>query len=135
MQTSNQTISKKSLWTGRVLSGIAIVMLFFDSITKILKVDGVVKAAVQSGYPVSLLSTIGTILLVCLIVYAIPRTAAIGAMLITGYLGGAFEANLRAGLPLFSMALFPIYFAVIVWGGLFLREQRVREIFSVRKVR
>ncbi len=133
MNATNQTSSKKALWTGRILSGIAIVLLCFDSITKILKVDGVVKAAMQSGYPVSLLSTIGTILLVCLIVYAIPRTAAIGAMLITGYLGGAFEANLRAGLPLFSMALFPVYFAVLVWGGVFLREQRVRQFFSLKR--
>ena len=134
METTNKTASKKMLWTGRILSGVAIVFLLFDSITKILKVDAVVKASAQFGYPVSLLTAIGTILLVCLVVYVIPRTSILGALLLTGYLGGAVEANLRIGTPLFSNALFPIYFAVVVWGGLFLREKRVREIFSLKKV-
>lgn len=134
METTNKTASKKMLWTGRILSGVAIVFLLFDSITKILKVDAVVKASAQFGYPVSLLTAIGIILLVCLVVYVIPRTSILGALLLTGYLGGAVEANLRIGTPLFSNALFPIYFAVVVWGGLFLREKRVREIFSLKKV-
>ncbi len=133
MKTTNSSGSKKALWAGRVLSGIAIVSMLFDSLTKILKVDAVVKASAQFGYPVSLLSAIGLILLVCLVIYVIPRTSILGALLITGYLGGAVEANLRIGTPLFSNALFPIYFAVIVWGGLYLRERRVREIFSLRK--
>ena len=134
MESTNKTASKKMLWTGRILSGVAIVFLLFDSITKILKVDAVVKASAQFGYPVSLLTAIGIILLVCLVVYVIPRTSILGALLLTGYLGGAVEANLRIGTPLFSNALFPIYFAVVVWGGLFLREKRVREIFSLKKV-
>ena len=132
MEATHRTASKKALWTGRVLTGIAVAFMLFDSITKILKVDAVVKASEQFGYPVSLLSTIGVILLVCLIIYVIPRTSLIGALLITDYLGGAVEANLRVGTPLFSNALFPVYFAVLVWGGLFLREQRVREFFSLK---
>jgi hypothetical protein len=124
--------SQKSLWTGRILSGVAVVFMLFDSITKILKVDAVVKASAQFGYPVSLLSAIGIILLCCVVVYVIPRTSVLGALLITGYLGGAVEANLRIGTPLFSNALFPVYFAALVWGGLFLREQRVREFFSIK---
>ncbi len=133
MQPTIQHISKKTLWTGRILSGIAILFMLFDSVTKILRVDEVVKASAKFGYPVSLLSTIGVILLVCLVVYIIPRTSILGALLITGYLGGAVEANLRVGAPLFSNALFPIYFAILVWGGLYLREQRVREIFTLKK--
>ena len=91
------------------------------------------RASAQFGYPTGLLSTIGIILLVCLVIYVVPRTSVLGALLITGYLGGAVEANLRIGTPLFSNALFPVYFAVLVWGGLFLREQRVRDFFSFRK--
>ncbi len=131
MQTTNQRTSNKALWTGRILSGIAIVFMLFDSVTKILRVDAVVKASAQFGYPVSLLSTIGIILLVCLVIYVIPRTSILGALLITGYLGGAVEANLRIGTPLFTNALFPVYFAVLVWGGLVLREERVRKMFSL----
>ncbi len=134
MKNSIQGTSRKALWAGRILSGIAIVFTLFDSVTKILRVDEVVKASAKFGYPVGLLPTIGIILFVCLIVYAIPRTSILGALLITGYLGGAVEANLRVGSPLFSNALFPVYFAVLVWGGLFLREQRVREFFSITKV-
>ena len=133
MKTTTQKASKKVLWTGRIMSGIAIVFMLFDSITKILRVDEVVKASAQFGYPVNLLSAIGVILLVCLIAYVIPRTSILGALLITGYLGGAVEANLRIGAPLFSNALFPVYFAILVWGGLFLREERVRSLFSLRR--
>jgi len=132
MEATPRTASKKALWTGRILTGIAVAFMLFDSITKILRVDAVVKASEQFGYPVSLLSTIGVILLVCLVIYVIPRTSLIGALLITGYLGGAVEANLRVGTPLFSNALFPVYFAVLVWGGLLLRQQRVREFFSLK---
>ncbi|HUI65688.1 MAG TPA: DoxX family protein [Bacteroidota bacterium] len=132
MKAMPRTASKKALWTGRILTGIVVVFMLFDSITKILKVDAVVKASAQFGYPVSLLPTIGVILLVCLVIYVIPRTSLIGALLITGYLGGAVQANLRIGTPLFSNARFPVYFAVLVWGGLFFREQRVREFFSLR---
>ncbi len=133
MQSVDQMASRKSLWTGRILSGTAIVFMLFDSITKTLRLDAVVKASAQFGYPTNLLSVIGIILLACLIIYVIPRTSFFGALLITGYLGGAVEANLRIGTPLFSNALFPVYFAVLVWGGLFLREQRVRQFFSLKK--
>lgn len=132
--TQTRVPSRKSLWTGRILSGVAVVFMLFDSITKILKVDAVVKASAQFGYPVGLLSAIGIILLCCVVAYVIPRTSVLGALLITGYLGGAVEANLRIGTPLFSNALFPVYFAALVWGGLFLREQRVRDLFSLKAI-
>ena len=132
--TVNQSgvLSRKSLWTGRIISGIAILFMLFDSITKLLKVDAVVKASAQLGYSGTALSAIGATLLVCVVVYVIPRTSILGAVLITGYLGGAVATNLRVGTPLFSNVLFPVYFGVLVWAGLYLREQRVRSFFSLR---
>lgn len=122
-----------TVWTGRIISGLVIAFLLFDSITKLMKVDAVVKASEQMGYPVSLLSIVGTILLACVVLYVVPRTSIWGAVLLTGYLGGAVEVNLRAGTPLFSNILFPVYFGILVWAGLYLRSRRVREFFSLRK--
>ena len=133
MQTTKDSPSKGAIWTGRALSALAILFLLFDSLTKLMMVDPVVKAAAQLGYPIDLLPVTGGILLFCLTVYAIPRTSVFGAMLLTGYLGGAVEANLRIGTPLLTNVLFPVYFGVMVWGGVFLREKRVRTLFSLRK--
>ena len=130
MQATRNSPSKGAIWTGRALSALAILFLLFDSLTKLMMADPVLKASVQLGYPVSLLPVTGGILLFCLIVYAIPRTSVFGALLLTGYLGGAVEANLRIGTPLFTNVLFPVYFAVVVWGGVFLRDRRVRTFFS-----
>ncbi len=132
MQAAIGSHSKKALWSGRVISGLAVLFLLFDSLTKIMLVAPVVKASAQLGYPVSLLPVVGAILLVCTVVYAYPRTAVIGALLLTGYLGGAVEANLRIGTPLFSNVLFPVYFAVLVWGGVFLRQRRARTLLALR---
>ncbi len=120
-------------WTGRIISGMVVTFLLFDSITKLLKVDAVVKASEQMGYPVGLLSVVGTILLVCVVVYVYPRTSILGAVLLTGYLGGAVEVNLRAGTPLFSNVLFPVYFGILVWAGLYLRQRQVRAFFTLKK--
>jgi hypothetical protein len=131
---SDQTgvVSKKRLWTGRVLSGLAVLFLLFDSITKLMNVGPVAQAFAQLGYPVRLIPVIGTILLVCVIVYVIPRTTILGAILITGYLGGAIASNLRIGAPLFSNALFPLYVAALVWGGVYLRDHRARALIAPR---
>lgn len=120
--------SNKRLWTGRILSGVAVLLLLFDSITKLMKVAAVVQGLGQVGYPLSLITVIGTILLVCVIIYLIPRTAPIGAILLTGYLGGAVATNLRVGNPLFTDVLAPVYVAAVVWGGLYLRDIRVRAL-------
>jgi DoxX-like family len=119
-------ISKKRLWVGRIMSGLAVLFLLFDSSTKLLRVDAVMKAAAQIGYPPSTMLPIGLILLVCVVVYLIPRTAVLGAVLLTGYLGGAVATHVRVGDPLLSHTLSPIYFAVLIWGGLYLRDGRVR---------
>jgi hypothetical protein len=125
-------VSKKGLWTGRSLSGLAILFLVFDGVTKVMKVAAVMQASAQMQYPLRLIPVIGIVLLVCTAVYAIPRTSILGAILLTGYLGGAVEAQLRAGNPLFAETLFPIYFSMLIWGGLFLRERRLRALLPFR---
>jgi ABC-type transport system involved in cytochrome c biogenesis permease component len=132
MESQAAPISKKRLWVGRVMSGVAVLFLLFDSSTKLLQVEAVMKAAAQIGYPPSTMFPIGLILLVCVVVYLIPRTAVLGAVLLTGYLGGAVATHVRVGDPLLSHTFFPIYFAVLIWGGLYLRDRRVRAAIARR---
>ncbi len=121
---------KKKRWLGRSASGLAVAFLLFDAITKVLQLSWVVKASTQAGFPADAILPVGLVLLVCTIVYCIPRTAILGAVLLTGYLGGAVELNVQAGNPLVSHTLFPIYFAVLVWGGLALRVRRLWGLFA-----
>jgi amino acid transporter len=125
-------VSKKALWTGRILSGLAILFLVFDGVTKVMKVPAVMQASAQMQYPLRLIPVIGIVLLVCTAVYAIPQTSILGAILLTGYLGGAVDAQLRAGNPLFAETLFPVYFSILIWGGLFLRDRRLRALVPFR---
>jgi hypothetical protein len=126
----DRPISKTRLWLGRIVNGLVIAFLLFDSIPKILQLSWVVKATTEMGFPAGAILPIGVVLLLCTVLYSIPRTAILGAVLLTGYLGGAVEANVHASLPLASHTLFPIYFAVFVWGGLALRDRRVWRIFD-----
>jgi len=114
--------------TGIVLSGIAVLFLVFDSLGKLLKVAPVVEGTAQLGYSDSVIQPIGIILLLCVVVYLVPRTAILGAVLLTGYMGGAIATHVRVGSPLLTHVLFPVYVAVLVWGGLFLRDARVRQV-------
>jgi hypothetical protein len=125
-------VSKKGLWAGRIISGIVVLFLVFDASLKLMVVDPVVKGMAELGYPVSLAPTIGIILLICTAAYVFPRTAPLGAMLLTGYLGGAVASQLRIGKPLLGYTLFPIYVAVLAWGGLYLRDSRVRALLAPR---
>lgn len=120
----------KRLWAGRIISGIVVLFLIFDGVTKLMTVDPVVEGMRQLGYPVTLAPVIGAILLLCVILYVIPRTAPLGAILLTGYLGGAVASQLRIGMPLVGYTLFPIYVAVLMWGGLYLRDARVRALIA-----
>lgn len=113
------------------MSGLAILFLIFDGVTKATKVPAVLKASAQLEYPVGLIPLIGIILLVCTLLYAIPRTSILGALLLTGYLGGAVASQLRIGNPVFE-TVFPILFALLVWGGLYLRENRLRALIPFR---
>jgi hypothetical protein len=103
-----------------------------DGVMKLIKPAPVVEATMRLGYPESVIQSLGIVLLVCTILYAIPRTSILGAILLTGYLGGAVAANVRVGNPLFSHTLFPVYVALFVWGGLYLRDRRLRGLIPVR---
>jgi hypothetical protein len=119
--------SAARLWTGRVLTGLAVLFLAFDLGAKLLQAPMAVQGTVALGYPASTIVPIGLIELACLVVYLVPRTAPLGAVLWTGYLGGAIATHVRLGNPLFTHVLVPIYVAVLIWGGLWLRDRRVRE--------
>lgn len=126
------TLSRARRWTGRGLSGLAVAFLLFDAVTKVLELPFVVKATTELGLPAAAILPIGVVLLACTVVYCIPRTAILGAILLTGYLGGAVATNVMTRQPLASNVLFPIYFAVFVWGGLALRDRRVWSVFKAR---
>lgn len=124
--------SRATLWTGRVLTALATLFLLFDAFGKFAKPHQVTDAFVRLGFPVSLSVDIGAILLICTVLYAIPRTAVFGALLLTGYLGGAVAIQWRAGSPPFE-TIFPILFAVLAWAGIFLRDRRLWSILPLRR--
>lgn len=132
---SNSAASKigMKVWIGRIMSGLAVLFMLFDSITKILKSPQVIQASAKLDYPVSMIPVIGTILFVLTILYVIPKTSIFAAILLTGYLGGAVASNLRIMNPLFSNTLFPIYFAGIIWGGIYLRDDLIRQFIPFRR--
>jgi hypothetical protein len=123
----------KRVWTGRVLSVLAILFLLFDCVIKLLRFPVAIEGTVRLGYPESVVFTIGVIQAVCLVCYAIPRTSVLGAILLTGYLGGAIATHVRIGSPLLGYTLFPIYVAALIWGGLYLQEDRLRALLPVRR--
>jgi hypothetical protein len=120
------------VWTGRVLSGFAALFLLLDSVMKIVRAKPAVEGTIQLGYPEGVVFGIGLLLLVCTLLYIFPRTAVLGAILLTGYLGGAVATQVRVGNPLFSHVLFAVYVGIFVWGGLFLRDRRVRDLLFGR---
>jgi hypothetical protein len=124
------TRSPKAIWTGRFLSGAAVLFLTFDAAMKLFAFPAAIEATSQLGYPVNALSGIGMVEIVCLVLYLIPRTAPIGVILWTGYLGGAIATHVRVGNPLFSHVLFPIYVAALLWAGLWLRDRRVGALLA-----
>ena len=113
---------------GRALTGVAVAFLAFDTAIKLIGVQAAVDGTAQLGYAPHLLPVIGLIEVACLVLYLVPRTAALGAVLWTGYLGGAIATHLRLENPLFTHVLFPIYVAALLWGGLYLRDDRVRAL-------
>ena len=125
-------VSKGRLWTGVVMSTLSALFLFMDGVGKLVKPAPIVEGTVKLGYPESVLLGLGIVLLACTILYVIPRTAVLGAILLTGYLGGAIATHVRVGNPMFTHALFPVYVAVLVWGGLYLRESRLRTLITSR---
>ena len=115
---------------GTILSGAAVLFLLFDSLGKLLKVAPVVAGTAELGYPEGVIRPLGVVLLACVVTYVIPRTAILGAVLLTGYMGGAIATHVRVGSPLLTHKLFPVYVAVVVWGGLLLRNERLRSVLA-----
>ena len=134
MQAATQAVSapKGMIWAGYSISALATLFLIFDSVIKVLKMAPAVEATTQLGYPESLVVVIGVIELVCLAVYLVPRTSILGAIFLTGYLGGAIATNLRAGTPVFNV-VFPLIIGALIWGGIYLRDQRLRALVPLRK--
>lgn len=130
--TTSQPTTTSRLWTGRALTAVPILFLVFDGAAKVMNVAAVRESMAQLGYPAEVGVGIGIILLGCVALYAIPRTSVLGAILLTGYLGGAVATHVRVGSPLFSHTLFPIYVAVMIWGGLYLRDARLRALLPLR---
>lgn len=120
--------SKRALRAGRILTGLAVLFLAFDSAIKLFPNEAALTGTTDLGYQPHHLPVIGAIAFVCLVLYVIPRTAPLGAVLWTGYLGGAIATHLRLDNPLPTHTLFPIYVAALVWGGLYLRDARVRAL-------
>jgi hypothetical protein len=120
--------STAALWTGRVLTALAVLFLTFDATIKFVATKEAIEGTTQLGWQVHHLPIIGTIAVICLVLYVIPRTAPLGAILWTGYLGGAIATHLRLDNPLYTHILFPIYVAAFIWGGLYLRDPRVRAL-------
>lgn len=120
--------SKPLLWTSHLLTGLVVVFLLFNGIIKLIKIEPVIESFIQLGYPPDVSRGIGTLELAITLLYAIPRTAILGAILLTGLLGGAVASHLRLGDPLFTHVLFGVYLGALAWGGLYLREPRLRAL-------
>jgi hypothetical protein len=137
MQAIAQTmpISNKAYWTGYVLSGLVILFLLFDGIIKLVPIAAVTDTMMELGYPSSanLSRGLGVLTLACTLLYAIPRTSVLGAILLTGLMGGAIATHLRVGSPLFSHMFFGVYLGLMIWGGLFLRDDRLRALIPLRR--
>jgi DoxX-like family len=122
--------SKAALWTGRVMSALPMLLVLFGSVVKLMRVPSVIEAFTRTGLPERLILPVGTIELLCCVFYVIPQTAVLGAILMTGLLGGATITTLRIGDPTYPM---PVILGMLAWGGLFMRDPRLRELIPLRK--
>jgi hypothetical protein len=130
MQISSP-VSKTTLWIGRVMSALPVLLVLLSSVMKLIKMAAVVEGFARAGLSERLIIPVGVIELVCVIVYVIPQTAVLGAILMTGLLGGATITTLRIGDPTYPM---PVVLGMLAWGGLFLRDTRLRELIPIRKM-
>lgn len=122
----------KRSWAGIVISAIPTLFLLVDAVAKLFKPEPVVTGTVELGYPETVIVPLGVVLLVCTLLYAIPVTSVVGAILLTGYLGGAIATHVRIGSPLFTHQLFPVYLGIMIWLGLYLRDIRLRSLVPLR---
>jgi len=129
---SKAVVSNKELWAGRIISGLVIAFMFFDGAIHLMKIAPVVQAFQELGWPISQAVVLGIIELLCAVIYLYPRTSILGAILLTGYLGGAVLTQLRVGHSLFGEVLFPVYLGILVWAGLYLREPRLHSLIPLQ---
>ncbi|HEY2211727.1 MAG TPA: DoxX family protein [Bradyrhizobium sp.] len=135
MTTKSQTATgtKSTTWIGWIMSGIVVVFLLFDGTTKLMMITPVVDATIGIGYPLDVIRPLGIVCLACAILYAMPRTSILGAILLTGFLGGAVASKVRLEAPLFGQVLFGVYVGILAWGGLYLRDGRLRALIPLRR--
>jgi len=127
MSTEQTTISKGTVWAARIISGLPVLFLLVDGVAKLFKPAPVVEATVRLGYSESTIIPIGVVLIICTIVYLIPKTSVLGAILLTGYLGGAAATHVRVAEGLFPI-IFPFIFGLLLWLGLYLRNATLRRL-------
>jgi len=134
MQTTTQAspISRKSIWAGRIITGLIAAFLVFDAVIHLLKPAPVVEGFAKLGFPIRFAVPLGVIELVGILLYVIPSTSILGAIFLTGYLGGAIAIQLPTGNPFFGEVLFPVYIGVFLWGGIYLRDEKLRAIVPLR---
>lgn len=125
MAAQTAAVSKKALWTGRIITGWVVLFMLFDGVVKVIKLAPAMEGTGRLGYPLSLVVPIGIVELLCVVAYVIPRTSILGAILLTGYLGGATATQVRVEDPWF---LFPVAVGVLLWVGLLLRDPRLRSL-------
>jgi DoxX-like family len=122
---SQSATSSKALWAGRIISGLVTLFLILDGIVKVIKAAPAMEGSARLGLPLGTVAPIGVVLLLCVALYSIPRTSLLGAILLTGYLGGATAIQVRV---LDRWFLFPVGFGVLIWAGLYLRDLRLRTL-------
>ena len=127
METKRNIVPKR-VWIGRAITALPVLFLLFDAVIKLLAINPVTESFIKLGYQPTIAVGIGILELACIVIYLMPRTSILGAILVTGYLGGAIATHLRVGDPLFTHVLFPVYVALLLWAGLWLRNERVRAL-------
>ena len=127
--------NNKRPWAGYIVTAIPVLFLLLDAVGKFVRPEAVVKGTVELGYPEAVIVPLGIVLLISLILYVVPGTSVLGAILLTGYLGGAVATHVRIGNPLATHILFPVYIGILIWLGLYLRDSRIRDLLPIRRTR
>jgi hypothetical protein len=128
--TQGASSSNKTVWAGRVISGLIVLFMLFDATVKLLKLPAAIEGTIRLGYPASLVPPIGIVALGCVVLYAIPRTTVLGAILLTGYFGGATATQVRVQDVWFIM---PIFLGILAWAGLYLRDEGLRQLVPLKR--
>jgi hypothetical protein len=131
--TQSESLSRKSLWAGRIISGLITAFMLFDAVIHLMKPAPVVEAFAKLNFPLRFAVPLGIVELICILLYVIPSTSMLGAILLTGYLGGAVAIQLPTGNSFFGEILFPVYIAVFLWGGIYLRDARLRALIPFQR--